>query len=517
MKPSKLLAAVFLLSLALAVLWPLLIATGVVKTSNENFENRRLATFPAGISSLEDYVKWPRRVDDFLGDHLPGRGALLALNAWVRYHVFKTSPVDSVLVGQDGWLFHRMPADIREIEGRLVREPYQIRRLRIVLEERRDWLSEQGIDYLVLIAPTKQTIYQEKLPVWLQSLAPIPSRRELLIKELQRSGSNVALYDFTPALLKAKSQWKDGLYYRHDSHWTYRGAKESYVALAEHVPRWFRKPVGDWISMPTPRSSNLMHLMGLPGEEVTEQPQPSEGFKARTRALDTPLLEYMAKRGVALVYQRPDQNDFRLYLMGDSFAGWNTAYLADNFSRTVVTNTWGDQWRRHEQFPIENILGERPHLVIDQMLENRLDLGVSRSLLADPTGDNHTAEVRSARLRRLMHNEGEVTAEYRRVGDEIEIQMPQAFGRDTRALVVRFSLDSTTPTTLESISPYSDAEVWNDLCQRGGELTRQTVGHGRSEALMCVPAQGGSGAVRVRVPTARVKVLGVTVTRHTDV
>lgn len=260
-----------------------------------------------------------------------------------------------------------------------------------------------------------------------------------------------------------------------------------------------------------------MHLMGLPGEEVTEQPQPSEGFKARTRALDTPLLEYMAKRGVALVYQRPDQNDFRLYLMGDSFAGWNTAYLADNFSRTVVTNTWGDQWRRHEQFPIENILGERPHLVIDQMLENRLDLGVSRSLLADPTGDNHTAEVRSARLRRLMHNEGEVTAEYRHVGDEIEIQMPQAFGRDTRALVVRFSLDATTPTTLESISPYSDAEVWNDLCQRGGELTRQTVGHGRSEALMCVPAQGGSGAVRVRVPTARVKVLGVTVTRHTDV
>lgn len=518
MKSSKLLAAIFLLFLALPVLWPLLIATGIVKTSSVNFENRRLATFPTQIFSLEDYVKWPRRVDDFLGDHLPSRGALLALNAWVRYHVFKTSPVDSVLVGQDGWLFHRMPADILEVQGRLVREPYQIRRLRIVLDERRDWLSEQGIDYLVLIAPTKQTIYQEKLPVWLQSRPSTASRRELLVKDLQRSGSKVVLYDFTKALLNAKSQWNESLYYRHDSHWTYRGAKESYVALAEHVPRWFRKPVSDWAEIPVPRSSNLMHLMGLPGEEVTGQPQPPQGFEVRARELDTPLLKHMAERGVALIYQSSNQNGPRMYLMGDSFAGWNTAYLADNFSRTVVTNTWGDQWHRHEQFPVESILAERPNLVIDQMLENRLDLGVSRALLADPSGDNHPAEVRSARLRRLMDNESEIPAEYRRVGDEIEIKMPQAVSRNTRALIVRFSLDTTAPTKLESISPYLEAAAWSDLCQRGGELTHRTVDPGRSEVFMCVPVMSELDSMRVRLThSSQAKILSVTVTRHPDV
>ncbi|ANX03821.1 alginate O-acetyltransferase AlgX-related protein [Immundisolibacter cernigliae] len=377
----KTLAAVFLALLALLILWPLLAATGLVGAKGESYENRRLAEFPAQVSSLEDYVKWPRRVDDFLGDHLPNRGTLLGLNAWIRYHVFATSPVESVLVGRNGWLFHRMPADIQEVEGRLVRKPYQIRRLRIILEERRDWLAEKGIDYLVLVAPTKQTIYPEKLPGWLKPSAPGQSRRELLQAELVRSGSSLDLFDFTPALREAKAEWGDALYYKHDSHWSYVGAFEAYAALAERYPKWFSMPGEDWIRKETPRESNLMRLMGLPGEEVTPYPQPAGGFAARFRAPHTPQLKRMAKRGVAQAFQRPDQRGPRLYLLADSFAGWNTAYLAENFSRTVVTNTWGDQWSRHEQFPIGSILAEQPDLVIDQMLENRLDLGVPEHYL----------------------------------------------------------------------------------------------------------------------------------------
>lgn len=514
----KTLAAVFLALLALLILWPLLAATGFVGANEESYENRRLATFPTQIASLEDYVNWPRRVDDFLGDQLPNRGTLLGLNAWIRYHIFATSPVDSVLVGRNGWLFHRMQADIQEVEGRLVRKPYQIRRLRMVLEERRDWLAEQGVDYLVLVAPTKQTIYPEKLPAWLKPAASRSSRRELLIEALQQSGSGVALFDFTPALRGAKANWGDALYYRHDSHWTYRGALEAYAALAAHAPHWFREPTNDWIEKPVPRNSNLMRLMGLPGQEVNGQPQPPGGFAARPQGPDTPSLKRMASRGVAIAYQRPDRRGPRLYLMGDSFAGWNTAYLVENFSRTVLTNTWGDQWQRHEQFPTENILAERPDLVIDQMLENRLDLGIPRAFLGDPASDNHPVEVRSARLRRLMQNAGGAPAEHRRVGDEIEIQKPPDVGRKARALIVRIGLDAPAPMQLESVSPYPEAAAWDDLCRRGGELTRRSVGPGRSEVLLCVPSRPEAGSMRLRLnPATQARILGVTVARHPDV
>jgi alginate O-acetyltransferase complex protein AlgJ len=156
-------------------------------------------------------MKWPRRFDSYVDDNLPNRSILLRLNSWVKFHVFATSPVDNVLVGKQGWLFHRTPADLLEVEGRLERKPYQIRRLRVVLEERRDWLAERGIDYLVLIAPTKQSIYPERLPQWVNPSSSGRSRRELLQAELQRAESNLKLSDFTPVLCESKGTLGDAL------------------------------------------------------------------------------------------------------------------------------------------------------------------------------------------------------------------------------------------------------------------------------------------------------------------
>jgi hypothetical protein len=514
---STALSACLLLILVFLLLYPLLAVMGLVRASNESYENRKLAEFPTQVSSLEDYIKWPRRVDDFLADHLPNRGTLLKLNAWIRYYVFGTSPVDSVLVGQDGWLFHRMPADMEEIEGRLVRKPYQIRRLRVVLEERRDWLEEQGVDYIVLIAPTKQTVYPEKLPKWVKPGASGSSRRELLISELRHSGSTLSLFDFTPVLREAKTKWEDALYYRQDSHWTYRGALQAYTALTAFAPKWFRAPANDWIEELVPRESNLMHLMGLPGSELAFQPQPPGGFAARPLALDMPLLKSMAKRGVAMVFKRPDLRGPRLYFMGDSFAGWNAGYLAENFSRTVLTNTWGEQWQRHEQFPVQNILVEQPDLVVDQMLENRLDLGNPRGLLGDPGGENHPAEVRSARLRRLFSQSRAVSSEHLYEGNEIKITLPSAVGQSVDALIVRLDLEASAPTHIESVSPYPASANWDDLCLRGGELTRRAVGPGRSEVLLCAVQEPGTGVVRVRLNSeSQVELQDVSVTVHPD-
>ena len=515
---SKTLAAIFLVTLTLLILWPLLAATGIVGANRENYENRRLAKFPNQIASIEDFVKWPRRMDDFFGDHLPNRGNLLGLNAWIRYHIFRTSPVQNVLVGKDGWLFHGLWSDLLEVEGRLARAPYQIRRLRIVLEERQDWLAEQGIDYMVLVAPTKQTVYPDKLPAWLKPSTSRPSRRELLIEELQHSGSGVTLFDFTPALRKAKANRRDALYYRHDSHWNYLGALEAYAALAERYPEWFSMPGEDWISKKMPRESNLMRMMGLPGEEVTPYPQPAGGFAARSFAPDTITLKQMAMRGSVAVYRRPNAKAAKLYLLADSFAGWNSAYLAENFSRTVLTNTWGNQWKRIEQFPYRNILAEKPELVIEQMVENRLDAGVARNLLADVAGNNHPAEVRDARLRRLARSAGEGVAEFRHTGKLVEIQKP-AGSRD-RAFIVTLDLELAEGgrASIAGISPFPEKTRWDDLCLRGGEMTERMVRLGRSEVRLCVPAAADNHPLRVRLnAVGEIRVMGVRVARHPDV
>lgn len=507
----------FLAAFGLLLLWPLLVLVGLAPWKIDTFENRLPSTLPMGITSIDDWVKWPRRFDSFVDDHLPNRSILLRLNSWVKYHLFATSPVDSVLVGKEGWLFHRMPADLLEVEGRLQRKPYQIRRLRVVLEERRDWLAERGIDYLVLIAPTKQSIYPEKLPQWLNPSKSNNSRRKMLRAELQRVESSLKLFDFTPVLLESKEKCGDALFYRHDSHWTYLGALQAYAALSRRYPQWFQEPTKDWKEVQTPRKSNLMHLMGLPGQETAGYSQPPDGFAARNSVPDTELLKSMAKRGAVSVYQRPGFSGPSLHLMGDSFAGWITAYLSENFSRTILTNTWGDQWTRYEQFPTKIIQAERPALVIDQMLENRLDLGIHRNLLGDSGGKNHPPGVRSARLRRLLLNSGATDADYRRQGDELQIQAPNT--EMAAAYIVRIELETNKETLVQSISPYPEEAAWSDLCERGGELTQRKVEPGRSEVLLCMTPMPDTGVMRLRLASQgdRLRILSISISRHSDV
>jgi hypothetical protein len=510
------LVTIFLAILSLLLLWFLLVSVGFIPWKIESYENRRLASFPTQVSSLDDWIKWPRRFESYLDDHLPTRNTLLRLNAWIKYHIFSTSPVNSVLVGKDGWLFHRVSDDLLEIEGRLQRQPYQIRRLRVILEERRDWLAEKGIDYMVLIAPTKQTIYPEKLPQWLKPSKSVPSRRQMLMAELQRVGSELKLFDFTPALQESKKLAGDALYYLQDSHWNYLGGAQGYTALSKKYPEWFIEPGSDWIEIQTPRDSNLMHLMGLSSSEITSYPQPPAGFVARTRAPDTKLLQNMASRGAVVIYQRPDGHGPRLYLMGDSFAGWDTAYLAENFSRTILTNTWGDQWQRHEQFPTENILAEHPNLVIEQMVENRLDLGQPRALLGDSAGENHPPEVRSTRLKRLMRASGELVVDYSQQGGEIEIPTPQL--PNTRSYIVRLELKTIDKTTIQSISPYSDVDAWYDPCRRGGELIKYTEGPEEGVVFLCATAGPNTGKIRLSTDkNVTTEIKKISIAPHPDV
>jgi hypothetical protein len=126
-----------------------------------DFEFRDKAPFPEvskGLFQLTDYLA---DLDKYISDSFAMRRQLLVADARLRYAV-GGSLTDRVIVGTNGWLFSG--PDLRN--ARLVRPPgdalyadwYRI------MDDRRKWLAERGIGFIVMIGPSKHTIYSEYLP-----------------------------------------------------------------------------------------------------------------------------------------------------------------------------------------------------------------------------------------------------------------------------------------------------------------------------------------------------------------
>jgi hypothetical protein len=509
---------IFLTACCGLLLWPTFVAMGILPARVDAYEKRIPAAFPQRPKNKHTLEKWPRRFDNYLSDNIPHRGYLIGMNAAVKYYGFKSSPNNSVMVGKGDWLFHNIPKVNEEIQGLMVREPYQIRRMRITLEERKDWLAERGIDHLVLIAPSKHTVYYDKLPSWIKVDRTKPTRRTMLLSHLQQSKSKLQVFDFTPTMLKARAHWGDGLYYKHDTHWNYRGSLEAYKALSKAYPMWFNPPNEDWTGEVALRETNLMQMMGLLRHEGSEFIQAPGGFGLKKLKGKEDWQQKLNKKGEINIYQNPRVKKKKLFAMGDSFLTWNAQYLAHSFSSTTTTNTWGQQWKRYEQFPWFVITKMKPDLVVEQMVENRLDINNLTSILTDPKGKNHPEFIREARLRRLTSSSGMLPCNFFNVGKKLELMIPDQL-QGKAAFIVRLRIQAEGACQLIARSPFPKAKAWQDLCIRGAEMTSRKIKKGQKEIWICVSENPDSKSLEFEINPGSgiIRVEQVEIAVHPDI
>ena len=135
------------------------------------------------------------------------------------------------LVGKEGWFFHRSADDaLAQARGVSLFTPLELERWIGWMEARQSWLAERGIEFLVVIAPGKQSIYPEFLPDWANQVGP--TRYDQIVARLRR-GSSFELLDLHGPLLRAKAS--ERLYFRSDGHWNDLGAFVAYRAIAEWI------------------------------------------------------------------------------------------------------------------------------------------------------------------------------------------------------------------------------------------------------------------------------------------
>ena len=151
------------------------------------------------------------------------------------YHKIKwklsTNPnPKQIISGDENWLFlGNHYENINEtVFGIDTFNTEELNNIKMVQSERKRFLDSLGIDYYVMIAPEKSTIYKEKIPI---KIDVERTKSNQVIDLLSQLGITVIFPKDT--LLKSKQSLQ--VYYKYDSHWNANGAYIAYTQLMDSL------------------------------------------------------------------------------------------------------------------------------------------------------------------------------------------------------------------------------------------------------------------------------------------
>ena len=294
-------------------------------------EGRRLARPPKPPETGADWVALPGETEDYLKDHFGLRQAM------IRAHKDLTKTVlglgsDAVLLGRDGRMFYLGEEAVRQSAGLVLRDQRAadtVALLRRVCER----LSAQGVRFLVAPPPNAATVYQDDLPDWAKK-GDRRTEYDLIMQGLKAAG--VKTVDLRPVMAAVEPPGAG--YYRHDSHWTPRGALAAYNAVVEADSH------ADWRLAPTSalgppivwKGGDLARLLGVQ-DNVTEKVEPFVLSAAPKQLLTSdPYGDFV------LTSEKPGPS---IVIVGDSFTGAEFADMVLQHAGKVV---WLDH--RHCKF-----------------------------------------------------------------------------------------------------------------------------------------------------------------------
>lgn len=223
--------------LVLAVFYTFILLPLVFTTANNvSNENRVLAPRPSLNLDGKLNLQFPSQFDSWINDHLGFRDFFLKSNALIHNNILRTSMVDTVVVGKDGWLFYNDSIEtIRPISMFQNATPYsttELDNLALSVKRNLDILEQNGIKTLVTVAPNKETVYGEMYASGVNKVSQ-QSRLQQFEEKMQLLG--VDILDLTDPLLQAKKTESMDLYLKADSHWNQQGAFIGYTEIMDRI------------------------------------------------------------------------------------------------------------------------------------------------------------------------------------------------------------------------------------------------------------------------------------------
>jgi hypothetical protein len=351
-------AVVFITILALPLLGIIFNLGG----QGKNTENRTLADLPTLTWDLTSIQSFPAAYNQYFSDHFGWRSALINWTNQYKVQVLKSSPVPSVLIGKSGWLYYTGDESIDDYQGLI---PFTNQDLKIIQNQIRKTtqrFNRQGITFLIVIAPNKQTIYPEFLPDQIRKIYP-KTRLDQVSKAIPRNDPRYPFLDLRSRMSSEKQ--KQLIYYRTDTHWNNLGAYFAYqeimnrLAIAYPAVKPYALSEYDLQSR-TVRGFGLATIISL-DQRLTDQ-EFDLNPKFKPQAVDAPVSYKTAVPAIA--NQTGNSLLPKAVIFRDSFATTLKPYLSEHFQNIVYVSS-----------PViddDIIQREKPAIVILELVERKI-------------------------------------------------------------------------------------------------------------------------------------------------
>ncbi|MDA7979448.1 MAG: hypothetical protein MPJ50_11850 [Pirellulales bacterium] len=351
------------------------------------FEKRTLTPWPTPPITSQQLVSFPAQFEAAFADRFAGRQTMIQWHNFARLRWLGIPPATSdprgtlasnaarsgaakVLAGKDQWLFF---TGDRVIDDYRCTRPFSADELRHWVQtiiERRNWLAERGIEYTVVFAPNKHTVYGEFLP---SSVTRIGTHSRLdQLTDALLTDTPVTFVDLRAALFQAKNE--NRLYHRTDTHWNDVGAligsRAVAAKLVERLEGTVALPAGSFnVSLRRTSGGDLAQMLGLAELLPEDRLEPQGLAIALTHSV--PPRQNLA--GVECrSYASAPVGNINALILHDSFGLAMMPFLSAQFHYVDYLHTYDF---RYAQRVIEGLPpAERPKIVIQQYVERILQV-----------------------------------------------------------------------------------------------------------------------------------------------
>jgi len=307
-------------------------------------ENKPMAPAPQLMTQNGVNTDFFRDFESWFDQRVALRNEMVFADAAVQ-GVFATSNVSGVIRGTDGWLYYSSTLD--DYLGRNVlsqRELFALSNNFSVVQSR---LQELDVDFLLTIAPNKNTLYPQHMPYY-SGKASESAHSARLLEPLLKVNYVSLFHSF--------AQQKEVLYLRRDSHWSNKGAALAYGALMDGLSL----PHTDYFSAPATAVQNrdgdlnrMLYSFYGPAEEDWQYDLPEFSYTAGTNVEDGWITtEYPTGTGSLLMFR-------------DSFGNTLIPFLSSGFAKAAYSKGEPNALERYVE-------SQKPDCVIIEKVERNI-------------------------------------------------------------------------------------------------------------------------------------------------